>query len=62
MRERFSGRIATPTFKPGDAMMISNWTLHLTHSTPEMPKTRENVELRFWSAASLEDILREHGV
>ena len=62
MREHFSGQIATPTFKPGDAMMISNWTLHLTHSMPEMPKTRENVELRFWSAASLEDILREHGV
>ena len=54
-RTFFPGQIATPTFKPGDAMMISNWTLHLTHSMPEMPKTRE-CELRFWSAAWLEDI------
>ena len=29
---------------------------------PVMTKTRDNVELRFWSAASLEDILRGHGV
>jgi hypothetical protein len=43
-------------------MMLSNWTLHLTHATPRMPKTRKNIELRFCSAASLEDILREHGV
>ena len=53
MRERFSGRIAAPAFKPGDAMMLSNWTLHQTHATPAMVKTRENMELRFWSAASL---------
>ena len=51
----------TPAFMPGDAMMLSNWTLHQTHATPSMVKTRENVELRFWSAASLGDILREHG-
>jgi hypothetical protein len=43
-------------------MMLSNWTLHLTHATPEMSKTRENLELRFWSSASLEDILHEHGI
>src|SRR5580698_2108003 len=62
MREHFSGRIATPAFRPGDAMMLSNWTLHQTHATPAMAKTRENIELRFWSAASLHDILREHGI
>jgi hypothetical protein len=62
MRQRFAGRIAAPAFKPGDAMMLSNWTLHQTHATPSMTKTRENVELRFWSAASLHDILREHGI
>jgi len=62
MRERFSGRIATPAFKPGDAMMLSNWTLHQTHATPSMLKTRENMELRFCSAASLQDILREHHI
>jgi hypothetical protein len=62
MREHFFGRIATPVFKPGDAMMLSNWTLHQTHATPSMVKTRENVELRFWSDASLEDVLHEHGI
>jgi hypothetical protein len=62
MRERFSGQIATPAFRPGDAMMLSNWTLHQTHATPAMTKTRENLELRFWSAASLQDILQEHGI
>jgi hypothetical protein len=62
MRERFAGRIAAPSFNPGDAMMLSNWTLHQTHATPAMTKTRENLELRFWSAASLQDILQEHGI
>ena len=62
MRERFGDRIRTPSFAPGDAMMLSNWTLHLTHATPAMTKTRENLELRFWSSASLDDILREHGI
>jgi hypothetical protein len=62
MGERFSGRILTPAFRPGDAMMMSNWTLHQTHATPATTKTRENVELRFWSAASLQHILQEHGI
>jgi hypothetical protein len=62
LHERFHDRIRTPSFAPGDAMMLSNWTLHLTHATPAMTKTRENLELRFWSSASLEDILREHGI
>jgi hypothetical protein len=62
MRERFDDSIRTPSFVPGDAMMLSNWTLHLTHATPDMTKTRENLELRFWSPASLDDILREHGI
>jgi hypothetical protein len=62
MQERFGDCIRTPSFAPGDAMMLSNWTLHLTHATPEMTKNRENLELRFWSSASLDDILREHGI
>jgi hypothetical protein len=62
MHERFHDRIRTPSFAPGDAMMLSNWTLHLTHATPAMTKTRENLELRFWSSASLDEILREHGI
>ena len=44
--ERFSGRILTPAFRPGDAMMMSNWTLHQSHATP----------------ATLQDILQEHGI
>jgi hypothetical protein len=62
MHERFRDHIRTPTFVPGDAMMISNYTLHFTHCTPEMTKRRENLELRFLSSASLADILREHGI
>jgi hypothetical protein len=62
MHERFGDRIRTPAFVPGDAMMISNYTLHFTHSTPEMTKNRENLELRFRTSASLEEILHEHGI
>jgi hypothetical protein len=62
MHERFRGRIRTPAFAPGDAMMISNYTLHFTHSTPEMSKSRENLELRFRTSASLEEILHQHGI
>lgn len=62
MHDRFRDRIWTPTFEPGDAMMISNWTLHFTHMTPQMTKSRESLELRFSSSASLEDILHEHDI
>jgi hypothetical protein len=51
-----------PAFQPGDTMILSNWTLHQTHATPSMAKTRENMELRFCSSASLQDILREHDI
>ena len=36
MHERFSGQVVTPAFRPGDAMMLSNWTLHQSHATPSM--------------------------
>jgi len=62
MRERFLDRIWTPSFAPGDAMMLSNWTLHFTHTTPSMTKDRENLEVRFSSSASLDEILRDHGI
>jgi hypothetical protein len=62
LHERFRDRIRTPSFTPGDAMMLTNWTLHLTHATPAMTKTRENLELRFWSSALLDEISREHGI
>jgi hypothetical protein len=62
MRERFHGQIRTPSLVPGDAIMLSNWTLHFTHATPSMTKNRENVELRFSSSASLDEILHEHGI
>jgi hypothetical protein len=39
--------------------MLSSWTLHQAHATPIMIKTGENQELRFWSDASLDEILRE---
>jgi hypothetical protein len=62
MRERFGDRIRTPSLEAGDAMMLSNWTLHFTHATPSMTKRRENLELRFRSSASLDDILCDHGI
>jgi hypothetical protein len=62
MRERFNGKIFTPAYKRGDAMMLSNWTLHFTHATAAMTNSRESLELRFWSQASLDDILGEHGI
>lgn len=62
MYEQFGDRISTPIFVPGDAMMLTNWTLHFTHTTPEMTKTRENLELRFTLPASLDEMLRAHGI
>lgn len=60
--ERFPGQIWTPTYEVGDVMMLSNWTLHFTHWTPQMSGRCENLELRFTSSASLDDILRLHGM
>jgi hypothetical protein len=62
MHDRFAGRVWRPSFAPGDAMMLSNWTLHFTHFTPAMSKRRENLELRFVSNAALGEILDEHAV
>jgi hypothetical protein len=62
VRERFHDHIHIPSFAPGDAMMLTNWTLHFTHTTPSMTKARDNLELRFRSSNSLDEILGEHGV
>ena len=62
LRENFTGRIWTPCYDYGDAMMISNWTLHFTHARAGMTMRRENVELRFQSSASLFDVLGRHGL
>lgn len=55
--EVFGDRIATPEYRIGDAMMLSNWTLHFTHSDPAMTNRRANVELRFLSDAGLQEII-----
>lgn len=61
-RAKFVGKIWTPTFDVGDAMMLTNWTLHFTHATPDMKQQRRsNVELRFSSPASLEAVRDLHG-
>ena len=59
-RATFADRVWAPTYQVGDAMMLSNWTLHFTHSGPEMNTRRENVELRFESNVSLETVLQVH--
>jgi hypothetical protein len=59
----FENRIWLPTYNRGDAMMMSNWTLHFTHATPEMQmKRRQSMELRFLGEARLVEILSEHGI
>jgi hypothetical protein len=58
----FADRKWTPSYRCGDAMMLSNWTLHFTHATPEMVAARSNVELRFWSKAALGEMLELHEV
>jgi hypothetical protein len=59
----FANRIWLPIYRLGDAMMISNWTLHFTYATPEMPlRRRENIELRFIGKAQLPEILSVHGI
>lgn len=49
MREYFGDRIWTPAYDRGDAMILSNWTLHFTHVTADMVGRRENIEMRFCS-------------
>jgi hypothetical protein len=61
-RETFADRIWTPTYGIGDALLLSNWTLHFTHATPEMTGRRGNLELRFSCDASLEEMLEKYGV
>jgi hypothetical protein len=60
LRAAFGERVWTPEYRFGDAMMLSNWTLHFTHSAPGMINRRGNVELRFISAASLEKMSARH--
>lgn len=52
LRRVFGDRVWTPEYQLGDAMLLSNWTLHFTHSVPEMTEPRGNVELRFTARAS----------
>lgn len=55
----FAGRIFTPSYAVGDAMMLCNWTLHFTYAHECMTRRRENVELRVSSddRASLATLL-----
>jgi hypothetical protein len=40
-------RIFRPAMAVGDVLLMHNWTLHATHCTPTMEKTRRSFELRF---------------
>jgi hypothetical protein len=54
-------RIVTPSYALGDALMLSNWTLHFTHARPGMSVARrENVELRFWSGVDIATVRATH--
>jgi hypothetical protein len=56
-RARFAQQLWIPTYQLGDAMLLSNWTLHFTHAVPGMRICRENLEIRYMSAASVEQVL-----
>ena len=59
LRAAFGERVWTPDYRLGDAMLLSNWTLHFTHSLPEMTERRGNVELRFIARASFGEMVSE---
>ncbi|HEV2186834.1 MAG TPA: hypothetical protein VGR70_06480 [Stellaceae bacterium] len=59
LRRAFGERVWAPEYAFGDAMMLSNWTLHFTHSLPEMTERRSSVELRFNARASLGEALSD---
>jgi len=59
LRGAFGERVWTPEYALGDAMLLSNWTLHFTHSAPEMTERRGNVELRFTARAGLAEALSQ---
>lgn len=56
-RDFFADELWTPTYQFGDAMLLSNWTLHFTHVLPDMRIRRENLEIRYMSPASVEQIV-----
>ncbi len=57
VREHFGDRLWTPAYQVGDVMMLTNWTIHGTHVTPDMSEPRENVELRFLTKLSLSGMI-----
>jgi hypothetical protein len=57
LRGSFGDRVWTPTFSVGDAMMLSNWTLHFTHAVEGTDRRRGNVELRFLSDLSMPQVV-----
>ena len=58
--DHFGERVWAPAYQLGDAMLISNFTLHGTHSTPEMKQSRESMELRFSTNVPVHDVLAQH--
>lgn len=59
LRRAFGERVWAPEYELGDAMLLSNWTLHFTHALPEMTARRGNVELRFTARAGLGEALSD---
>jgi len=62
LRTLFGDQVWTPTYSLGDAMMLSNWTLHFTHASPSMTERRANIELRFLSDLTLAQVIDRHGL
>lgn len=57
VREHFGDRLWAPIYEVGDAMMLTNWTIHGTHATPDMAESRYDVELRFATRAALPAVI-----
>jgi hypothetical protein len=54
--ERVSGgKLASPVFEPGDAMLFDHLFLHRTGTTPEMTKTRYATETWFFAPSAYPD-------
>jgi SAM-dependent methyltransferase len=59
-RARYADRLWTPNYKLGDAMLLSNWTLHFTDAQPSMYRRCEDIEIRLMGQETLEQTLQRH--
>ena len=57
--DHFGEKVWCPNYNFGDAMMISNYTMHGTHVTADMKRSRESMELRFTGHAPAAKVIND---